>query len=158
MQKILATDCSFVFICKIVIFVNFWIKIWIFYIWPTRKSKSATLCKFFLHSSLADMFTDKINAKVPCNSLLLSIYLLNSDFWSIFDQKLQFFQLWPFSKSKCATLCKFWLCTQLVDMFNYKSTKGFPTLLCSTLYFHNLVFFNFWPTRFMIKCDHFEWK
>ena len=137
---------------------NFWPKIALFQLWPSTNSNNTNFCNLFFHTLLVDMFSCKCKQKFLAVYVLLLIsldkYLL---FIQFLTKKIAFFQLWPSANSMSANLCKICLHTLLVDMFSYKSTKGFPARLCQALDLFKFVFFTFWPTRFRVKLDHFIW-
>ncbi len=115
------------------------------------------ICNFFLHNLLVDTLGPKMKAKIPCYYVRLNFFWTNLDIWSFFDQKLHFFQLWPSTNTASATFCNFWLCQLLEDMFSFKTTIGFPATLCFAPDIYKFVFFNFQPTCFREKFDHFKW-
>jgi hypothetical protein len=62
---------------------------------------------------------------------------------TIFGQKLQFFQLWPCLNSNCASLCKCFLHTLLVDMLRCKMYAKIPCYYLHVIF--NLKNLYFWP-------------
>ena len=82
-----------------------------FQLWPDAKSSCAILYKFFLPALLEGMFRYKMNANVPCYSLLIIFYLKNNNFWP---------EIAIFST---LTLFKFQLC-KFVQVFSSHLTSG----------------------------------